>query len=163
MIKEKYSIKDFLPLIVIFAVVFLFSLYKYNLSGGDIYVAMRYFMAGFFIIFGLLKVLKLSAFAEAYQMYDLVAKRSLAYAYLYPFIELSLGASYYFNYKPVLTNWVTLFVMLIGALGVYLKLRKKEEIPCACLGTVFKVPMTWVTLFEDLLMAIMALVMLLSF
>jgi len=52
-------------------------------------------------------------------------------------------------------------VMLIGALGVYQKLRAGEEVPCACLGTVFTIPMTWVTLGEDLLMASMALVLLL--
>ncbi len=52
-------------------------------------------------------------------------------------------------------------VMLVGAYGVYLKLKEHEEIPCACLGTVFKVPMTWVTLGEDLLMAGMALMSLL--
>lgn len=54
-----------------------------------------------------------------------------------------------------------MFVMLIGAYGVYRKLRAHEEIPCACLGTVFKVPMTWVTLGEDLLMAGMALFLIL--
>jgi hypothetical protein len=50
--------------------------------------------------------------------------------------------------------------MGIGAIGVYIKLLKKEEIPCACLGTVFKVPMIWVTLAEDLLMVAMAVIML---
>jgi len=162
MIKEKYTIKDFFPLMAIFLGILAWSFYSYNQGGQDIYLAMRNFMAGFFIIFGLLKVIKLSSFAEAYQMYDVIAKRSLAYAYLYPFIELALGLSYYFNYKPLVTNWVTLVVMLISAWGVYLKLRKKEKIMCACLGTVFKVPMTWVTLFEDLLMAVMSLVMIIN-
>jgi hypothetical protein len=50
--------------------------------------------------------------------------------------------------------------MLISALGVANELRKKQTIMCACLGTVFKIPMTYVTLFEDLLMASMALYML---
>ncbi len=95
-------------------------------------------------------------------MYDVVAMRSKSYALAYPFIELTLGAFFITNFKPLLTNWVTLILMLVSALGVYFKLRRKEKIMCACLGTVFKVPMTWVTLFEDLLMAVMALIMIMA-
>jgi hypothetical protein len=36
----------------------------------------------------------------------------------------------------------------------------KDEIQCACLGTVFKLPMTTVTIVEDLLMVVMAAAML---
>lgn len=118
---------------------------------------MRNFMGSFFLVFGLLKVMKLKAFAKAYKEYDLLAMKSDLYAKAYPFIELALAAAFLLNFEIIITSWVTLIIMLVSALGVYLKLRKKEEIPCACLGTVFKLPMTWVTLIEDLLMAAMAL------
>jgi hypothetical protein len=49
--------------------------------------------------------------------------------------------------------------MSISAYGVWKVLKVKGEIQCACLGTVFKVPMTKVTLFENLFMAAMALYM----
>jgi|GEM_PF-330249 len=162
MIKEKYTIKDFIPLIVIFTIILAFSIVAPMIWGGGIMHSMRDFMGGFFVIFGLLKIMKLKSFADAYQMYDVVAVRSKAYAYAYPFIELTLGIFFFINFKPLLTNWITLILMLVSALGVYLKLRKREKIMCACLGTVFKVPMTWVTLFEDLLMTVMALVMIVS-
>lgn len=160
MIKQKYTLKDFRPLIAIFSTILLVSGFFFFKEDGGIEIAMRIFMAGFFLVFGFLKAIKLNSFAEAYQMYDLLAKRSLVYAYAYPFIELGLGFFYLFDTAPIVTNWITLLVMLFSGLGVYLKLRKKEQIMCACLGTVFKVPMTWVTLFEDLLMATMALIML---
>jgi hypothetical protein len=51
--------------------------------------------------------------------------------------------------------------MLISAAGVARELLKKNRIPCACLGMVFVLPMTTVTLLEDLLMAVMATAMLL--
>lgn len=117
------------------------------------------FMGGFFFVFGILKILKLKDFAIAYKEYDILAMRSNAYAHAYPFIELGLGVLYFTNLIPLATNIATVIIMSIGAIGVYRKLRNKEEIPCACLGTVFKVPMTWVTLVEDLLMVFMALVM----
>ena len=148
-----------MPLIVIFCGITLAAIAAYIFSGETLFV-MQVFMAGFFLVFGGLKVIKLKAFAEAYRIYDILAKRSIVYAYGYPFIEILLGLSYLFFYDPVLTNVITIVVMSIGAIGVYIKLREKEEIPCACLGTVFSLPMTWVTLFEDVLMVVMAALML---
>ncbi|MDZ4099351.1 MAG: hypothetical protein U1E13_11745, partial [Methylophilaceae bacterium] len=93
--------------------------------------------------------------------YDLIGMRFFVYGYLYPFIELGLGVAYLANVVPVAINSFTVVLMSVGAVGVLLKLLKREQIVCACLGTVFKFPMTYVTLAENLLMAGMALVMLL--
>jgi len=94
-------------------------------------------------------------------MYDLIAKRSETYALAYPFIELSLGFCYLFRCYLPFINIITLMVMLVSAAGVAAELYKGKEITCACLGLVFKFPMTYVTLAEDLLMAAMAATMLL--
>ena len=53
--------------------------------------AMRYFMAGFFLMFSFFKLLNLKGFAESYAMYDVLAKQIPAWAYLYAFVELGLG------------------------------------------------------------------------
>jgi hypothetical protein len=159
MIKEHYTFKDFLPLVVIITSILVVSILVPIMIGGDIMLFMRIFMGGFFLVFGLLKAVKIKDFATAYQMYDIVAMRSKTYAYVYPWIEIVLGISFLLNTFPLATNWITFVIMSIGAIGVYLKLRKKEQIMCACLGTVFKVPMTWVTLAEDVIMAGMAIIM----
>jgi hypothetical protein len=124
--------------------------------------AMRHFMAGFFLVFSFFKLLNLSAFAEAYSTYDVLALRSRAYALAYPFIELLLGVAYLVNFEPTVTNIVTLAVMGISTVGVVQSLFKKRKIRCACLGTVFNLPMSVVTLTEDLLMVAMAAAMLMS-
>src|SRR5437762_3012578 len=80
--------------------------------------AMTHFMAGFFLVFSFFKLLDLTAFADAYQMYALLAARSRLYALAYPFIELGLGIAYVVRFEPVVTNVVTLVVMLVGAVGV---------------------------------------------
>ena len=147
---------DFIPLIVIFIVIIAIT---WILASPDMFSIFRNFMGVFFLVFGAFKVVNIKGFADAYGQYDLLAKRSRLYGYLYPFIELGLGFAYLFSFKLLIINWITLVIMLLGALGVYLKLRKRELIPCACLGVVFKIPMTWVTLGEDLLMAAMALAM----
>ena len=117
---------------------------------------MRYFMAGFFLVFSFFKLLDIEAFATAYAGYDLLAARWKGWGYVYPFVELALGMAYLTNISPVLTNWVTLVVMGFSAIGVILAVMNKTRIQCACLGTVFKLPMSTVTIVEDVGMVAMA-------
>ena len=124
--------------------------------------AMGTFMGGFFLAFSFFKLLDLRGFADAYGMYDLVARRWPAWGFIYPFVELLLGAAYVAAIQPVLTNAITLVVMTVGAFGVLLSLLDGRKIRCACLGTGFNLPMTTVTLAEDGLMAVMAAAMLLA-
>jgi hypothetical protein len=118
--------------------------------------AMRHFMAGFFLVFSFFKLLDVRAFADAYRGYDVVAAKWPAYGYAYPFIELALGLAYLANVVPVWTNAVTLLVMGVSAIGVVKALLAKRKIRCACLGAVFNLPMSKITLIEDGLMLVMA-------
>jgi copper chaperone CopZ len=120
------------------------------------------FMAGFFLVFGFFKVLDVPAFARAYAGYDLIARQIPAWGYVYPFVEIALGVAYLSRWNPTLTNWITVVVMGTAMIGVASSLLKKRKIQCACLGTVFKLPMSTVTLIEDGLMIGMAAVMLIA-
>jgi copper chaperone CopZ len=117
---------------------------------------MRYFMAGFFIVFSFFKLLDLPAFAVAYSSYDLLAARWQGWGYVYPLVELALGVAYLVNFNPLLTNWVTVLIMGFSAIGVIRAVMSKTRIQCACLGTVFKLPMSTVTIVEDVGMVAMA-------
>lgn len=123
--------------------------------------AMGNFMGGFFLAFSFFKLLDLPGFANAFQTYDILAHRLLLYGYIYPFIELGLGVAYLARWSPWTTNLATLIVMFIGILGVTEAVLAKRKIQCACLGTGFNLPMSQVTIIEDAVMAVMALVMLL--
>ncbi|MES2474450.1 MAG: MauE/DoxX family redox-associated membrane protein [Verrucomicrobiota bacterium] len=124
-------------------------------------LAMRVFMGGFFIAFSFFKLLDLRGFADAYRSYDLVAKAWPGYGYVYPFIEFGLGLAYLANFQPFLVNVVTTVVMAVSLAGVLRAVLSKQAIRCACLGTVFNLPMSTVTIIEDGLMLTMAVVMLL--
>ena len=128
-----------------------------TLSAGE---TMRYFMAGFFLVFAFFKLLDVRAFANAYAGYDLLAARWPTWGLVYPFVELALGMAYLANYNPVLTSWVTIIVMGFSAIGVVRAVLSKTKIQCACLGTVFQLPMSTVTIVEDVGMVLMAAVML---
>jgi copper chaperone CopZ len=121
---------------------------------------MRYFMAGFFLVFAFFKLLDVRAFANAYAGYDLLAARWQGWGLAYPFVELALGMAYLANYNPVLTTWATIIVMGFSAIGVIRAVLSKTKIQCACLGTVFKLPMSTVTIVEDVGMVLMAALML---
>jgi copper chaperone CopZ len=121
---------------------------------------MRWFMAGFFLSFSYFKLLDVKAFADAYRMYDWIAKAVPAWGLAYPLVELSLGLAYAADWAPTATNWITLVLMLVGAGGVIQSNLQKKSIRCACLGTVFNLPMSTVTIVEDLSMAAMAVWML---
>lgn len=124
--------------------------------------AMARFMAGFFLVFSLFKLLNLPAFAEAYRSYDLLAKAWPTWGWIYPFVELGLGVAYLFAGHSPIVNVVTLALMLLGTAGVLNSLMAKRTIQCACLGTVFDLPMSWVTLVENFAMIGMAVVMLVA-
>jgi hypothetical protein len=126
----------------------------------DVMQFMQYFMAGFFLVFSFFKFLDLKGFAESYAMYDVIAKRISAWGYIYPFIELGLGIAFCINYQPNLTNIVALIVMSISIIGVLQSVLNKSKIQCACLGAVFKLPMSTVTIIEDGLMIAMSATML---
>jgi len=134
------------------------------LISGDYspHVLMGNFMGGFFILFSLFKMIDLKGFAEGFSTYDIVAKKSRAYALAYPFMELFLGVAYVGGMYPEVTNVLTIVLMAIGTIGVAKALAEKRIIQCACLGTALKLPMTKVTLAEDIVMGIMAVLMLLS-
>jgi copper chaperone CopZ len=123
---------------------------------------MNYFMAGFFLGFSFFKFLDLKGFATSYSSYDLVAVKWQGYGYIYPFIELLLGIAYITHWEPFITNSVTAVVMAVSSLGVINSLLKRRNIQCACLGTVFNLPMSNVTLIEDGVMFLMAVAMLFS-
>lgn len=158
----KQKVKGYKPLAVIFVFLLIFSvaiawrsdywMWKHWLSA---------FMGSFFLIFSMFKFFDLKGFVEGYSVYDLIAKKTKMYAYCYPFIEVALGIAYLSFFIPVLTNIVTIIIMAISAMGVIQTvMRGDKELKCSCLGTIIDVPLSTVSIIEDVGMGIMALIML---
>ena len=155
--KYHFKFRSYIPLTVIFSLIIAFVLIKALISDNFTSPSLMLdFMAGFFLVFGGFKTIKLPAFAEAYEMYDIIAKKSKIYAYIYPFIEIGLGMAFLLRFEVITAAWITLVLMLINSVGAYNGIRDKKILMCACLGSVFKLPMSFVSLGEDLLMAVMA-------
>ena len=91
-----------------------------------------------------------------------IAKQFRSWGYIYAFIELGLGIAYAINFNPIITNAVTSVVMTISIVGVLQSVLNKRKIQCACLGAVFNLPMSTVTIIEDAFMIVMSVLMLIS-
>ncbi len=155
--KSKSFLVTYKPLLLIFLFIAVISGIKsINQNQFDPMLWMRFFMAGFFIVFSFFKFLDLKGFANSYAMYDLLAKRVRFYGFVYPFIELTLGIAYLINFESRMTNIVTIIIMGFSSLGVIQSVIDKKQIRCACLGAVFKLPMSVVTIIENLLMVAMS-------
>lgn len=151
------SLATYKPLILVIAYIFgVAMLVEFTHGEFALHRFMSNFMAGFFLVFSFFKLLDLAGFANSYAMYDVLAKRVPIYGYIYPFIELALGAAYLLAYRPALINSITFVIMTFSSIGVILAVANKQKIKCACLGTGFNLPMSTVTIIEDVLMAAMA-------
>lgn len=161
--QAKSWLSTYKPILIIFAYITTISIISATYQNQFHWMqAMNIFMAGFFLIFSFFKILDLKGFAESYSMYDIVAKRVKAWSFIYVFIELALGLAYATNFQPLVTNIVTLAVMSISIFGVLQSVFNKRKIQCACLGAVFNLPMSTVTIIEDALMIAMSAIMLVS-
>ncbi len=151
------------PIAIIFSYITLVSvLIQLGNNHLDFMQWMRHFMAGFFLVFSFFKLLNLKGFADSYVMYDVLAKNISAWAYLYVFVELGFGIAYLINFNPLITNAITFLVMIVSIIGVLQSVINKKKIQCACLGAIFNLPMSTVTIIEDALMIAMSGIMLLS-
>lgn len=145
------------PILLIFSfLIIVTGTIQYQFGEFQMMAWMRHFMAGFFLVFSFFKFLNLKGFAKSYQMYDLVAARLPLWGYIYPFIELGLGLAYLTGFNPQVTNATALIVMSVSIIGVLRSVLNRKKIQCACLGDVFNLPMSTVTVIEDGLMILMS-------
>ncbi len=137
-----------------------FHLGIYELQHFQVKIFLHNFMTGFFLVFSFFKLLDVKAFAESFQMYDLLASKLPIYGKMYPFIELALGILCLIHFQ---TQWVyiaDIVIMGFGAMGVIQSVIDKRKIRCACLGSVFNLPMSTVTIVENSLMVLIGIILL---
>lgn len=161
--ETKSWIETYKPILLIFGYITGITLLIEYMHGGFFWMQwLNHFMAGFFLVFSFFKLLNLKGFAESYSMYDIVAKRWNGWGYVYAFTELALGVAFLTGFIPILTNAVTFMVMTVSIIGVLQSVFNKRKIKCACLGAVFNLPMSTITIVEDALMIGMSAIMLLT-
>ena len=157
------KLKALFPLFLIFGYLILATLFLSHLTDTSLKGAMLYFMGLFFITFSFFKFLDYKGFPVSFSRYDPLAKKSLFYAKIYPFLETVLGISFLFSWQLPLILGLTLVLLSITTYGVVQSILNKSEIDCACLGTALRLPMTEATLIENGIMIMMSCILILDY
>lgn len=123
--------------------------------------AAEWFVSFSMAILAMLKLQDVTKFATMFLGYDLLARRWVPYARIYPFAEATAGILMAGHLLPWLSIPLALFIGSIGAVSVFYAVYvQKREMKCACVGGSGRVPLGFVSLTENVAMVAMALWML---
>ena len=119
---------------------------------------LQWFVAFSMCMLALLKLRDLEGFTNSFLGYDLLARRVVGYAWVYPFAELAAGVLMIAGALAWLSVPVALFIGVVGAASVVKAVYlDKRSLHCACVGGGSHVPLGFVSLTENLMMVAMAL------
>jgi len=152
----------FYPLIITFLFVIGAALItQYPIPDSfDYHNFMNNLMGILLLTFSYLKMLNPKGFQTTFAKYDLIAFYVPIYGYLYPLIEFTLGVFYCLHLYSLIINSLTIFLLVVNLSQVGRALFLKKKLECACMGSIgFKLPLSYVTISEDLVMILMAGVM----
>ncbi len=156
------------PVIAIFASTALLALaIVLNLyEGFPVLTWLKWFFAISMVALAIQKLMDVEGFVNGFLGYDLLARRYVPYGYAYPFLELYTGvgmAALIGTGSPLvwLVAPVGLFIGTVGAVSVIKAVYvEKRDLKCACVGGGSNVPLGFISLSENLVMAGMGIWML---
>ena len=120
------------------------------------------YMGIFFLIFSFLKLIDIKGFSVTFSRYDMISKIIPSFAIIYPFLELILALSFLSKSFLFIAYLLTLICMTSQCIGVFISLQRKEIIRCTCMGSSINLDVSYLTLFENLIMIIMSFYMIIA-
>ncbi len=121
----------------------------------------EWFIAFSMVLLAFLKLRDVESFSSMFLNYDLLARRWIPYAYIYPYAEAFAGLLMIWGGLMWLSVPIALFIGGVGAVSVIKAVYiDKRELKCACVGGDSNVPLGFVSLTENLMMIAMAVWML---
>ncbi|MBN05224.1 glutaredoxin [Ponticaulis sp.] len=118
----------------------------------------EHFIAISMCVLAVQKLQDLASFSGQFLGYDLLARKWVPYAYIYPFAEGWAGILMLAGVATFIAAPVALVIGTIGAVSVYKAVYvDKRELKCACVGGNSNVPLGFVSLTENIMMMAMAI------
>ena len=132
-----------------------------GILGTITWQTLGWFISISMILLGMQKLRDIESFTTMFLNYDLLARKWVPYAYIYPFVETGAGILM----TGMILTWASapaaLFIATIGAVSVFKAVYiDRRTLKCACVGGNSNVPLGFVSLTENLMMIAMAVVML---
>lgn len=150
----------YIPVIALFAMTALMAMAASFAASGSVLTirAAEWFIAFSMCALALQKFRDIDAFADQFITYDLLGKRYLAYAKIYPFAEGGAGILMIAGALSFISVPVALFIGGLGAISVIKAVYvDKRELRCACVGGNSNVPLGFISLTENIMMVLMAI------
>ena len=149
------KLNSFTPLIAVFSTSFLITI--------TLLKNFQIFMGISICLLAMLKLMDIEAFGKSYKKYDLISSRFDSWIYIYPFCELLIGISFLLTSPPSLVILIALILGIFGMVSVYKTVYiDKLKLNCACIGGYAKTPLGIISFIENLLMAIMSVLILIK-
>ena len=151
------------PVIALFAMTALMALGASVAAYGTPFTmrAGEWFVTFSMCVLALLKLQDVEKFSTMFLNYDLLARRWVPYAYLYPFAEGLAGVLMTAGRASWLSIPVAIVIGTIGAASVVKAVYiDRRTLKCACVGGSSNVPLGFLSLTENVMMFAMALWML---
>jgi len=151
---------SYVPVIAIFSMTALAALaLSTSLFGTPFTIrAAEWFIGLSMVVLALVKLQDVEKFSAMFLNYDLLSRRWVPYAGLYPFLEGLAGVLMLSDRLTWLSVPIALFIGVEGAASVFKAVYlDKRELKCACVGGSSNVPLGFVSLTENLMMMAMAL------
>lgn len=124
-------------------------------------MTLEWFIAFSMVVLAMLKLQDIERFSTMFLGYDLLARRWVPYAYIYPFAEFTAGTLMAAHALDWISIPLALSIGTVGAISVFYAVYvQKRALKCACAGGSSRVPLGFVSLSENLFMVGMALWML---
>jgi glutaredoxin len=150
------------PVIYLFAVAAATALaLSIGFLGAITWQTLGWFISVSMILLGMQKLRDIESFTTMFLNYDLLARKWVPYAYVYPWVETGAGVLMTGMLLTSIAAPAALFIATVGAVSVFKAVYiDKRELKCACVGGNSNVPLGFVSLSENLMMMGMATVML---
>ncbi len=146
---------SYVPVMALFAMAALMAGAISWLAMGTVLsvMAAETFIAVAMCLLAVPKLQDIESFATMFLGYDLLARRWLPYANIYPFAEGLAGVLMLARAWDWVSIPVALFIGSIGAVSVFYAVYvQKRDIKCACVGGSSRVPLGFVSLTENVMM-----------
>lgn len=151
---------SYTPVIAIFGMAALMALAASWAAYGRLFTmqSAEWFVAFSMCVLAIQKLRDVEGFTNGFLGYDLLARRWVRYAYLYPFGEALAGVLMIARAWLWIAVPVALFIGTIGAISVFKAVYvDRRDLKCACVGGGSNVPLGFVSLTENVMMVAMAL------
>ena len=143
------------PIIAIFATTILMALSTaWALGELSIVRVIELFIAFSMCALAIQKLRDLEAFSLQFLNYDILAQKWVKYSYVYPFVEMLAGVAMISGFLTILSAPAAIVIATINGYSVFKAVYiDKRELKCACVGGNSNVPLGFISLTENIMMA----------